>query len=166
MDPKRIVFYLWLPISALLNAISLINLQKDLIPALRAWSSFIDVILIRFANIRDFILYPITQPLSIVFDITIPVAIRSYAIIGFIFACTFVLAARQAQSHDILDDLKKPQWVLVVVLFYPIVAWFMLAHSKSAQDIKLRQLTFWFLMLILFAIMLILFLDFLLKNAA
>lgn len=165
MNPKRVLLYIWLPISALLNAISLINLQKDLLPALRSWSQFAEFVFAQYSEYRDALLYPAIEGLKLI-NISFPDGVRSYLLLGLIFFGTFAISARLSQSESNIRELTDPlNWVFAAV-FFPIMFFIMVSDAKREDEKRLRRLFFWSLLFIAIALLVLMFVDFLLKKAA
>lgn len=81
-ESDKSLTWVWGKILAFFNAIGLINLFADLFPTLIKWVSFFKVTLSFMAELRDFVIYPITALFDWLFDIKIPAWLRSYLFVG------------------------------------------------------------------------------------
>ncbi len=130
-SPKEIFILIWLPISLLLNVVSLIALQKDLIPALIAWSEFFVDLITSFSTFRDTVFYPLHSVLIALFDISIPVWIKNYLIFSMLFFSTIVATLKKLEDQISIDELKNPGLLLFEFAFAPFLVFFNLfgAHK-------------------------------------
>ena len=72
LDPYKIWQKYWLYLSLAGNAVSIINLQRDLFPALISWVSFFLKAFGIVELIRDIVLFPLTYISFELFNITLP----------------------------------------------------------------------------------------------
>lgn len=74
--------WVWQKILAFFGAVGIINLFSDFFPTLIRWVNFLKTVLTFMAELRDFVLYPITALAGWLFNIEIPAWLRSYIFLG------------------------------------------------------------------------------------
>lgn len=117
MTIKEIFFYIWLPFSVVLNAISLINLQKDLFPALHKWSLFFENILLHYNNAKEIVFYPLLYVSESLFSFSIPSWVTTYLTIGIIFSTIMVFSIKEINSK--VKSIELFYFMLAMIVLYP-----------------------------------------------
>jgi len=100
---EKTVSWLWQKILSFFSAIGVINLFSDFFPTLIKWVTFFKVLLSFIAQLRDFVLYPLTRLFDWLFDIQIPVWIRSYLFLGCIIFGAYNHAYRDVCGYPVVS---------------------------------------------------------------
>ena len=118
MLDSKLVKYLWLPISIILNAVSIINLQKDLLPAIYSWGGVFETVLRYFEKLKNILFYPVALLYELIFGSSIPSWITTYLMIGLIFSSIIILS---------IKDIRKsiPANRLEPMPFYEIIGFYL-----------------------------------------
>ncbi len=140
-------------LNILMTAISLINLGKEIYPAVIKWSEFLYYLLDVVKHFRNFILLPISLPLQWI-DIIMLDWFKSYLFLGFLTYNTYNISHRVicgARSHDSLINLiiEKERikifiHILVSILLWPILTFDLIKHYYEGKyDNKNNVYTLW-----------------------
>jgi hypothetical protein len=118
MKSRKILIYIWFPISIVLNAISLINLQKDLFPALISWKNFFIDYFHAVQDIKNFLFTPLIK-LFLIVDISLPNWLTTYLFFSFIVFSASIWTAKSLDDRVTLRELKNPFWVIFYATLAP-----------------------------------------------
>lgn len=140
-------------INIVITSIGIINFGRDLVPGLIKWSEFILNALYFFKSLRDLILYPLIEILSI-FNYNLYDWFKTYLFIGILSYNTYNLSYRKIcgdfSSSSIIRLLTGPEririflLILYVILFWPIHMISLLQHLyKRGLKRKHNVYTLW-----------------------
>ena len=117
MNLNKLIAYIWIPVSVVINAVSLINLQRDLFPALVKWVEFIQELINIFSSVKEFIFTPINYPLNAIFNLTLPEWLTTYIFIGFVVNSLIILSSKE------LDDIMHKELMNPVDFIFGSIIW-------------------------------------------
>lgn len=137
-----------------MTAIGLINLGKDLFPALIKWNEFFLFFMEKVRWIRDVILLPITFPLKELFNLVLLDWWKSYLFIGFLLFNTYntsyaIICGHLSTSSPIKLLLGPERLKIVGIILYRIVLWplalfeLIVHYVKKGYKRKHNVITLW-----------------------
>ena len=126
MSEKNLLTKVWIPITIIMNSISLINLQKDIFPALVKWKDLINLVLDYYSNFVEYIFYPIYSTFSYVFHIDIPSWVAHYVITLLILLNSLTLTLKYIKHKDtpyfyIITFLVFFWWIVFPILILTMI---------------------------------------------
>ncbi|MDX2071973.1 MAG: hypothetical protein SFV55_26300 [Haliscomenobacter sp.] len=130
--PGKIWDKSWFILSALMNAVSLINLGRDLKPALLRWSELLLKSLELFRVIRDFLLTPLIS-LFKYFDAYLPSYVKDLSLIVFIYFSIWYKSKLSSSRDDYSSIFTWVATFFIASLFTVAISIGALAFSSAGS---------------------------------
>jgi hypothetical protein len=137
MSNSSIIGRTWIVVSVILNSISLINLQKDLLPALVKWNDFFINIFDNYHAAISILFTPARFVVRTLFHVTIPSPLMHYIVMALLVTGTLVRTLKTI-NHP---GTPYVHITIYLLLFWPLVFFTFLVAETFNLILKLRKLT-------------------------
>ena len=140
MSDSKLVKYLWFPLSIILNGVSLINLQQDLLPALYSWVGLFEKIILYFDKFKSILFYPLTNIYKMVVGSSLPEWVTTYLMIGIIFSSIMHVSLkklREGLQKDRREAMPFHEYIgvyLAMIVLYPPFLFHTLFLEYDSRD--------------------------------
>ena len=143
MKPRRFFEYLWFGVSILLNAVALINLQKDLFPALILWGEFVEKLAEIYASFRDLVIHPF-QVIAGFFDLVIAGWVADILLVYCVLYSLLVLTIKKVERHYDAKVWDNAGYYVIGFLALPIMlfGFYYTAKNAESEEEKIMTKTF------------------------